>query len=69
MAYIDTTAMAAIDPHAFQHTHPFPWINPAGFLTADGFARLVAALPDVSCFTSAIDYTRQRKYGQQNHDR
>ena len=69
MAYIDTKALAAIDPRAFQRTDPFPWINPAGFLSADGFARLVANLPDVSRFTSAIDYTRQRKYGQQNHDR
>jgi hypothetical protein len=69
VAYIDAKALAAIDPRAFQQTDPFPWINPAGFLSADGFARLVANLPDVSRFTSAIDYTRQRKHGQQNHDR
>jgi hypothetical protein len=67
--YIDAKALSAMDPSVFQHAEPFPWINPAGFLTDAGFARLVANLPDVSQFTSAIDAMRVRKYGQKNHDR
>lgn len=69
LQYIDAKAMAAIDAEAFRRVDPFPWVNPAGFITAAGFARLVDNLPDVGRFTRAIDYTRQRKYGQKNHDR
>jgi len=69
LQYIDANGMAAIDAEAFRRVEPFPWVNPAGFLAEQGFARLVQNLPDVGRFTRAIDYARQRKYGQKNHDR
>jgi hypothetical protein len=69
MSYINHESMQAMDAGAFQRADPFPWVNPAGFIGAAAFARLVAALPDVSRFTAAIDANRQRKHGQKNHDR
>jgi hypothetical protein len=67
MSYIDMARMASIDPAAFQNAEPFPWVNPEGFLTADGFSQLTNHLPDLSLFTASFNVGR--KYGQQTHDR
>ena len=35
---------------AFRAQKPFPWINPEGLLTEEGYQRLVATLPDIYSF-------------------
>lgn len=56
-----------MDGEAFRATHPYPWANPSGLLTDDGFRRLVDEAPDVSRFKPV--FGRSRKHGQQSHDR
>ncbi len=59
--------MTGIDSEAFRSAKPFPWVNPQGFLTIDGFNTLVAHLPDLSLFTESFNI--ERKHGQHSHDR
>ncbi len=67
MTYIDFQRFAAIDPQLFQQKKPYPWINPEGFLTAEGHQQLLATLPDVSIFQRRFGVARA--HGQQSHDR
>ena len=67
LCYLNLDLMDALDARTFQHAHPYPWIDPGDFITADGYARLVASLPAVDLFTTHFGH--QRKYGQQAHDR
>jgi hypothetical protein len=50
MKYLDTEILDGIDARVFQQQEPFPWTNPQGCLTHEGFETLVATLPDVSQF-------------------
>jgi hypothetical protein len=68
-SFIDAQTLRSIDPGAFRERRPFPWANPRGFVTDEGFATLLRDLPDVTQFRAAIDADRVRKYGQKNHDR
>jgi len=67
MKYIDQAVMERLDAGAFQTQKPYPWLNPEGFLTADGFERLVATLPPPDQFEQR--FGEKRKHGQQPHDR
>ena len=67
MRYLDADRLDAIDAGAFQSRRPYPWVNPADLLTAEGYRRLYDTLPDVALFTPVFGVTR--KHGQQNHDR
>lgn len=67
MRYLDVERLSVLDPKAFQSQHPFPWMNPAGLLTEEGYQRLRETLPDVTLFTSI--FGKKRVYGQQSHDR
>jgi hypothetical protein len=67
MTYLDHEKLAAIDPGDFQNNKPYPWINPMGLITDEGFERLFETLPDVSLFDESFGKTR--KYGQASHDR
>jgi len=67
MSYLDFDRLEAIEPAAFRDQKPYPWLNPAGLLTDDGYARLVETLPDVSLFTPV--FGMQRSHGQRSHDR
>jgi len=67
MEYLDPQRLEALDAAAFQQTTPYPWLNPAGLLTASGYQRLLETLPDVAQFTPMFGVTR--KHGQQSHDR
>lgn len=42
MKYIDENRLKSLTAKDFQNAYPFPWINPRGFLTAEGFATLQA---------------------------
>jgi hypothetical protein len=67
MKYINEGLMQALDAGVFQAQEPYPWLNPAGFLTETGFARLVDTLPEPELFDKR--FGELRKYGQQSHDR
>ena len=67
MKYLNTEFIENIDVNAFRNERPYPWMNPRGFLTDSGFEELAANMPDVSLFSAF--FGKQRKYGQQSHDR
>ena len=67
MSYLDFDRLHALDPHAFQAQSPYPWINPEGLLTPDGYQRLAESLPEVSQFTPLFGI--KRAHGQLSHDR
>jgi hypothetical protein len=67
MKYINEAVMQGCDAAAFQTQRPYPWLNPEGFLTADGFERLVATLPQPELFDKR--FGEKRKHGQAPHDR
>lgn len=67
MAYLDYERLESIDPKAFRAETPYPWINPEGLLTDDGYRRLRETLPDVSMFTPV--FGKKRQHGQKSHDR
>lgn len=59
--------MNGLDAAAFQAEKPYPWLNPAGFLTAEGFQQLVETSPAPALFDRR--FNEVRKHGQQRHDR
>jgi len=65
--FLDPVKLAEMDGEAFRAAHPYPWANPAGLLTDEGYRELVAELPDVAQFKPV--FGRSRKHGQQSHDR
>ncbi len=67
MQYIDFYRFKAIDPTGFRATQPYPWINPQGLLTNEGYQRLLDNMPDVSLFEKKFGYGRIA--GQKPHDR
>ena len=67
MKYIDLNALNSIDAKAFRATHPFPWMNPQGFLSEQGFKELADNMPDVALFESRFGYNR--KNNQTGHSR
>lgn len=67
MNFIDTDRLHAITPRAFQSAHPYPWVNPHGFLTQPAFNTLLAKLPDLELFEARLG--GQRDFGQKGHDR
>jgi 2-oxoglutarate-Fe(II)-dependent oxygenase superfamily protein len=67
LKYIDESVMDGLDASAFQQQKPYPWANPDGFLTGEGFARLVDSLPPPELFDER--FGEKRKHGQAPHDR
>jgi hypothetical protein len=67
MQYLNYDLLDSIDPDEYRAIRPFPWINPEGALTEDGYRTLLESLPPVSQFAKAFGY--ERKHGQQGHDR
>ena len=65
--FLDPVKLAEMDGEAFRAAHPYPWANPAGLLTDEGYRELVEELPDVAQFKPV--FGRSRKHGQQSHDR
>jgi len=65
--YINFDALDAIDPKGFRQQKPYPWANPEGLLTAEGFEALRLNMPDISLFEQKFGY--RRRAGQQPHDR
>lgn len=67
MRYLNEEYIRGIDTAAFRNRDPFPWMNPQGFITDAGFQELAANMPAMSLFHPF--FGKQRKYGQQSHDR
>src|SRR5262245_16179944 len=67
MRYLDLEQLRAIDPVALRSQKPYPWINPQGILTEEGFQLLCETLPPLTLFSSR--FGEERKYEQQSHDR
>lgn len=65
--YLDVTRLEAISEEDFLATRPYPWINPEGLITDEGFRELLANMPDISMFEKKFGYARRA--GQQPHDR
>ncbi len=67
MTYLDFARLDSLDAKAFQTTRPYPWVNPVGCLTDEGFRALQATLPHVDRFAKI--FGKERSHGQQSHDR
>lgn len=67
MTYLDFARLESVDARAFREGHPYPWINPEGLLTEEGFQHLRATLPPLDLCTPMFGISRS--HGQQPHDR
>jgi len=67
MKYLDLEQLRAIDSVALRSQKPYPWINPQGILTEEGFQLLRESLPPLTLFSSQFGVAR--RYQQQSHDR
>lgn len=67
MRYLNADFIAQFDPRIFREASPYPWMNPEGILSAEGYEALSKSMPDISLFTPSFGV--QRKYGQQSHER
>lgn len=65
--YLDFEKLEAIDPVEFRAIRPFPWANPSGLLTDDGYQALLENMPDIRHFEKIFGY--RRLGGQKPHDR
>ena len=65
--YLDFEKLEAIDPVAFRAHKPFPYANPAGLLTDEGYEKLLRNMPNVSRFEKIFNY--RRLGGQEPHNR
>ena len=65
--YLDFEKLEAIDASEFLATKPYPWVNPQGLLTDEGFDRLLHNMPDLDLFEKKFGY--ERIAGQKPHDR
>ena len=45
--YVDFKNLESIDPEKFRGTNPYPWINPAGLLTDEGYGLLLDNMPEL----------------------
>jgi hypothetical protein len=65
--YLNVERLDAVDAAAFRARKPFPWVNPEGLLTDEGYRCLREALPDASRLAPVFGVARA--HGQQSHDR
>ena len=54
--YLDADRLEAIETMAFRSASPYPWANPEGLLTEEGYRALLDNMPDISMF--------ERKFGK-----
>lgn len=68
MKYINFAALKqTVDSGKFKKADPYPYIEISDSLTPEGYAELIANLPDISLFEKSIG--EYRIGGQQSHDR
>ena len=67
MQYLNLDKLEAIDPQEFRSTSPYPWTNPQGLITDEGFELLLQNMPELHLFEKKFGY--ERIAGQKPHDR
>ena len=67
MKYLDFDKLEALDTREYQQASPFPWWNPQGLLTQEGYHALLENLPGMDLFDET--FGKERRAGQQPHDR
>lgn len=67
MTFLDQQKLAELDAEAFRAQKPYPWVNPAGLLTEEGFRALRDTLPEVGIMQPSFGVARA--HGQATHDR
>ncbi len=67
MTYLDLNCLKNVPEKDFQVQKPYPWVEMRGTLTAQGWERLRATLPDMSQFQQMVGV--KRGYGQAPHNR
>jgi hypothetical protein len=67
MRYLNYEKLESLDAAAYQARNPYPWVNPEGLLTPEGYEALYLNLPDLSLFERHFGV--ERKAGQMPHDR
>jgi hypothetical protein len=64
---LDRGRLSAIETAAFRQADPYPWLNPEGLLTAEGFDLLRRNMPGTEQMKAS--FGRKRAHGQKPHDR
>ena len=67
MRYLDLENLKKIEPQTFREAAPYPWVNPHGLLTDEGYTALIESLPDVTLFRKIFE--KARSFGQSSHNR
>ncbi len=67
MQFLNHSVLEQLSPAVFQAADPYPWANPQGALTHEGFLALKNHMPDVSMFERR--FGEARRFGQGSHDR
>jgi len=64
---LDFERLNAVTTDSFRQAHPYPWLNPEGLLTKEGFELLRQNLPRTEQMKAS--FGRKRAHGQKPHDR
>lgn len=67
MKFLNVDVLNAMDRAKFAEGKSYPFINPQGVLTQEGYGALINETPDIKNFTASFGI--ERKYGQRPHDR
>ena len=67
MRYLALDKLAAVDAADFARRRPFPWLGMADLVTPEGYAELLANMPELDLFEQKVGY--RRRAGQAPHDR
>jgi hypothetical protein len=67
LQYLNYELLESFDPGAFQATSPYPFLNPQGTLTPEGYRRLLDTMPTLDVMQPFFGV--KRKHGQEAHDR
>jgi hypothetical protein len=67
LEFLDFERLESLSASGFQAQRPYPWVNPEGALSPEGFDALRASLPAVDRFQARFGVAR--KFDQRPHDR
>jgi Rps23 Pro-64 3,4-dihydroxylase Tpa1-like proline 4-hydroxylase len=65
--FLDFERLDAISTDEFNSARPYPWINPEGLLTPEGYRQLLDHMPGLDLFKQ--NFGKERRAGQMPHDR
>ncbi|MEE4639342.1 MAG: 2OG-Fe(II) oxygenase [Wenzhouxiangella sp.] len=64
---LDRDRLSAVETATFRQADPYPWLNPEGLLTDEGFDLLRRNMPKTAQMKAS--FGRKRAHGQKPHDR